>query len=74
MEKLKKCVIALSIHGVSETCFSHTVKKQIAGNMKSINMKNCESPSAKRQCDTKSEKLPTFHHTTSTFFSFCNIS
>jgi hypothetical protein len=31
MEKLKKCVIALSIHSVSETCFSHTVEKQIAG-------------------------------------------
>jgi len=53
VEKLKKCVIALSIHDVSETCFSHTVKKQTAGDTKSINMKNCESPFAKRLCVTK---------------------
>jgi len=60
VEKLKKFVIALSIHGVSKACFSHTVGKQMVRSPKSINMKGCESPSAERVRGTKSEKLPIF--------------
>jgi hypothetical protein len=60
VEKLKKFVIALSIHGVSKACFSHTVGKQMVRSPKSINMKGRESPSAERVCDSESEKLPIF--------------